>query len=229
MVVVEVGGVAETTVVDEWFEAGPTWCRLVSSSVARVARCWCGEACDPLPDRRGRRRSDDCQRPPPRSRSGRLLSMPSFALGLTLRAPAPHGTVPGRPSAGSSPRGGGTRGWQGKVGLAAHAASLAGLVAMHRARQAAAMLEEALVDGLGADYRSRISEPFTPRPEVPLTRRQLLAPDMQLRKRYLGPRRRLRRRRDAQPPRRLEAEPTCRPTPRRPCSSRSTAGPGWWA
>jgi acetyl esterase/lipase len=46
------------------------------------------------------------------------------------------------------------------------------------------VLEAALVDELGADYRSRITEAFTPRPEVPLTRQQLLRPDMRSRRRY---------------------------------------------
>ena len=82
-------------------------------------------------------------------------------------------------------RSGGTRGWRGKLGIAAHAASLAGLVALHRkARDTGAILEAALTDELGADYRSRIREPFSPQPEVALTRRQLFMPDMRTRKRY---------------------------------------------
>jgi acetyl esterase/lipase len=82
-------------------------------------------------------------------------------------------------------RNGGTRGWRGKVGLAAHAASIAGLVAMHRvASRAGDVLDAALIDELGADYRRRIREPFAPRPEVPLTRRQLILPDMRARTRY---------------------------------------------
>src|SRR5205085_4916115 len=37
-------------------------------------------------------------------------------------------------------------------------------------------------------YRSRIHESFTPRPDVPLTRRQLVVPPMRVRKRYLAAR-----------------------------------------
>ena len=81
--------------------------------------------------------------------------------------------------------GGGTGGWRGKAGLAAYAASLAGLVAIHRkALAAGCVLEAALVDGLGADYRNRIREPFNPRPETALTCQQLLVPDLRTRRRY---------------------------------------------
>jgi len=56
---------------------------------------------------------------------------------------------------------------------------------MHRqAQQAGGVLEAALVDELGADYRRRIKEPFAPRDEVPVTRQQLLRPDLRARKRY---------------------------------------------
>ena len=65
-------------------------------------------------------------------------------------------------------RSGGLRGWKGVLGVAAHAASIAGLARIHRdAGAAAGLLETALVDELGADYRSRIHEPFSPQPEVP--------------------------------------------------------------
>ncbi len=82
-------------------------------------------------------------------------------------------------------RGGATKGLRGKLGLAAYAASTAGLVAIHRkATHAGHVLEAALVDELGADYRSRIREPFSPQPESPVTRRRLLLPDFRARKRY---------------------------------------------
>ena len=82
-------------------------------------------------------------------------------------------------------RGGGTRGWQGKLGFALQAASLAGLVLVHRTdRQAGPVLEAALVDGLGANYRARMHESYVPRPELAVTRRQLLVPDMRVRKRF---------------------------------------------
>ena len=65
------------------------------------------------------------------------------------------------------------------LGIAAHAASVAGLVAVYRtARSAGDVLEAALVEALGSDYRSRVAEPFTPRPEATLTSRQQVAPEM---------------------------------------------------
>jgi len=79
----------------------------------------------------------------------------------------------------------GSGGWRGKAGLAAHAASIAGLVAVHRgARRSGDVLESALVDEFGAEYRQRIHSHFTPKPEIPLTRRRLLLPDMRTRRRY---------------------------------------------
>ena len=82
-------------------------------------------------------------------------------------------------------RSGGLRGWKGAAGLAAHAASLAGLAKLHRdAGKAADVLEAALVEELGADYRSRIEEPFGPASTSALTRRQLLRPDFRVRRRY---------------------------------------------
>jgi acetyl esterase/lipase len=82
-------------------------------------------------------------------------------------------------------RKGGLKGWRGKLGLLAHAASFAGLAYAHKLQgKAGPILEQALVDELGADYRRRMHESFTPRPEVPLTRQQLLVPDSRLAKRY---------------------------------------------
>ena len=62
---------------------------------------------------------------------------------------------------------------------------MAGLVAVYRtARRAGDVLDAALVEALGSDYRSRVGEPFTPRPEAALTSRQLVAPEMRVRRRY---------------------------------------------
>ena len=67
-------------------------------------------------------------------------------------------------------RGGGTKGLRGKLGLAAYAASGAGLVAIHRkAKEAGGVLEAALVDELG-ELPQRIREPFSPPPEEAVTR-----------------------------------------------------------
>ncbi|MGH9228835.1 MAG: alpha/beta hydrolase fold domain-containing protein [Acidimicrobiales bacterium] len=72
----------------------------------------------------------------------------------------------------ASARGGGARGLRGAVGLGLTAASFGGLVALRReAGRSDEVLEAALHEGLGVDYRKRISEPFSPRPDVPLTRR----------------------------------------------------------
>ena len=113
------------------------------------------------------------------------LSVPSFAFGLTpSELPLQTGMVQLSTGALLS-RSGGTKGWRGKLGLAAYATSFAGLVSIHHnALKAGDVLEAALVDELGADYRTRIREPFSPQPEVPLTRQQLLRPDMRPRHRY---------------------------------------------
>src|SRR5207249_2287784 len=107
------------------------------------------------------------------------LSPPAFAFGL-IPSELPLQTAIFQLASGAlSARGGGTRGLRGKLGLAAYAASAAGLVAIHRtATKAGEVLERSLIDELGADYRSRIHQPFSPLPEAPVTRRQLLLPDM---------------------------------------------------
>ena len=112
-------------------------------------------------------------------------SVPAFAFGLVpSELPLQTGLFQIATGAWLA-RCGGTKGWRGKLGLAAHAASVAGLVAIHKtARKADGVLEAALVDELGADYRSRVREPFSPPSEVPLTRRQLMRPDLRTRKRY---------------------------------------------
>jgi acetyl esterase/lipase len=120
----------------------------------------------------------------PAARSG-PASVLSFGLGVTpSELPVPTAVLQLVTGALLARRGG-ARGWRGALGVAAYAASFAGLVHMHRkAGEASRVFEDALIDELGADYRSRIHESFTPRPEVPLTRQQLLLPDMRSRKRY---------------------------------------------
>lgn len=114
-------------------------------------------------------------------------SIPAFAFGLTpSELPIPTGLVQAATAAALA-RGGGLRGWKGALGVAAHTASIAGLAKLHReAASAAEVLEAALLDELGHDYRNRIREPFTPEPEVPLTRQQLVRPSFGLRRRYLS-------------------------------------------
>ena len=113
------------------------------------------------------------------------VSVPAFALGLTpSELPLPTGLFHLGLGALLS-RAGGLRGCRGAVGAAGYAASVAGLVQMHRvASRSGDVLEAALVDALGPEYRTLVHEPFSPADEVPLTRTRLLLPDMRSRKRY---------------------------------------------
>jgi acetyl esterase/lipase len=116
---------------------------------------------------------------------GRVLAMPSFALGLGPSEFPVHTGLLQLGIGGLLGRGGGVKGWQGKLGLAAQAASAVGLaVVSRRVGTAGEVLDAALVEELGADHRARITEPFTPLPEPALTMRQRLAPDLRLRQRY---------------------------------------------
>lgn len=120
----------------------------------------------------------------PLSRTGRL-SLPSFFTGLVpSELPVQHG-VAQAVLALTSARGGGAKGWRGGLGIAVNVASAAGLVHVLRvAGRSDKVLEAALVEELGAGYRDRIVEPFSPQPDVPLTRRSILAPDFTTRRRY---------------------------------------------
>lgn len=112
-------------------------------------------------------------------------SVPAFAFGVV---PSEWPTQSGLVQLGLAAlqaRKGGLKGWKGALGLAAYGASAAGLVYMHRqAGQAARILEKALVDELGTDYRNRIHGNWAPRPEIPLTRKQLVLPDVAVRRRF---------------------------------------------
>jgi acetyl esterase/lipase len=84
-------------------------------------------------------------------------------------------------------RKGGLTGVRGAVGLGLTAASAAGLWQLHKeAERSADVLEAALQDGLGPEYRKRIVEPFSPRPDVQLTRRHIMLPQPVQRRRYLA-------------------------------------------
>src|SRR3954453_7823 len=113
------------------------------------------------------------------------ISVPAFATGIVpSELPVQEGVYQALVAALLS-RSGGTKGWQGKVGLALNAASAAGLVHLLQvARQSGTVLEAALVDELGAGYRSRITDPFSPKPDVVLTTRRVIAPDFRARRRY---------------------------------------------
>jgi acetyl esterase/lipase len=86
-------------------------------------------------------------------------------------------------------RAGGWRSPQGLAGLALTAASLRGLYRLHQeAARSDEVLEAALRHGLGDRYRERIDEPFSPLPDVPLTRRKVLLPAFGVRRRYIAER-----------------------------------------
>jgi acetyl esterase/lipase len=115
--------------------------------------------------------------PPTRGRAAPL----GFAFGMVpSELPIPTAILQAATGAFLA-RKGGARGWRGKLGLAAYGASLAGLgYAQYLQGKSASILEQALVDELGTDYRRRITEAFVPRPEVPLSRRQIVLPASRL-------------------------------------------------
>jgi acetyl esterase/lipase len=120
----------------------------------------------------------------PFDRRGRF-SLPAFMLAL------PTSELPFQALAFQSveaavlARKGGHRGMAGRLALAVTGASLAGLVELHRqAQHSAAVLETALAEQLGRDYRQRIIPDFSPAPDVPLTRKQIMLPDWTVRRRY---------------------------------------------
>ena len=80
---------------------------------------------------------------------------------------------------------GGLRTRAGRTGLLLSAASAAGLIGLDRvAGQAADLLEAALVDELGDEYRSLMAPEMAPPLSSPITRRQIVNPVPQLRRRY---------------------------------------------
>ena len=120
----------------------------------------------------------------PVKRTG-LLSVPAFFSGLptselplqSLALQVGLAVVAGRK--------GGVRGLRGAAGVALTAASAVGLNRLHQeALVADDVLEQALREELGSDYRRRIREPFDPAPDAPLTRRDILVPDFLVRRRY---------------------------------------------
>jgi acetyl esterase/lipase len=111
----------------------------------------------------------------------------AFVVGLPTSELPLHSAVAQGALALLSARGAGVRGLRGSAGVGLLAASAAGLWRLHcDGRASEHVLERALADTLGANYRDRISEPFSPAPEVPLTRRSLFLPDFFARRRYLA-------------------------------------------
>jgi acetyl esterase/lipase len=113
-------------------------------------------------------------------------TLPEFAAGVPVSELPLHTAAVGGALALLTSRGGGTRGLRGAAGLALCAASAAGLWKLHRdAGDAEGVLEGALVDGLGEDYRRRMGADHLPWPAAPLTRRSVLLPDVRSRRRYV--------------------------------------------
>jgi acetyl esterase/lipase len=110
---------------------------------------------------------------------------PGFATGVLTSEMPLHAAGAQAAVALLLARGGGRRGFRGLAGLALTAASGVGLWRLYRDAQASQqVLEDALVEGLGPDYRDRIVGPFALAPDVSLTRRSLLVPDLAARRRY---------------------------------------------
>lgn len=120
----------------------------------------------------------------PFSRTGRasVLSFPSGVIvsELPLHSLAWQAVVTaGFVSAGA------LRSRAGRAGLALTAASWAGLVGLERvAARAEEVLENALVEGLGADYRTRMAGAVAPPADRPIAHREILNPLPRHRRRY---------------------------------------------
>jgi acetyl esterase/lipase len=112
---------------------------------------------------------------------------PAFALGVPTSELPLHAGAAQAALLALLARGGGLRGGRGLVGLALGAASAAGLWRLHRDAQASRqVLEEALIEGLGPGYLAAIGADYRLAPDVELTRRSVLLPDLLTRRRYLA-------------------------------------------
>lgn len=125
-------------------------------------------------------------RPFARRGQGAMLSFSSGVV--TSELPLP--TLAGQALvAGAAVLDGAHRTPVGRAGLALTAASWAGLVGLHAdARRAGPIVERALVEALGADYRSRMAEPRIPHEEQAGGARHALFQSARARKRYIGAR-----------------------------------------
>jgi acetyl esterase/lipase len=116
------------------------------------------------------------------------LGAPEFVVGLPTSEMPLHTAALQGGMALLSARTGGWRGWRGALGAGLWAASTAGLWRLHRdAEVSAHVLEDALVDGLGASYRDEIADPRSPEPVVPLDLRSVLLPRLPRRTRHTAP------------------------------------------
>ena len=120
----------------------------------------------------------------PFNRTGRP-SVLAFPSGLTVSELPLHSIAWQAIATAGFVAAGGLRTRAGRAGLALTAASWAGLVGLDRvAAGADGVLEAALVEGLGPDYRSRMAGAFAPPEDVPITRREVVNPLPPLRRRY---------------------------------------------
>jgi acetyl esterase/lipase len=124
----------------------------------------------------------------PLSRTGRASGL-AFPSGVVVSELPLHTLAAEVAAAATLGTAGGWRPRRGRTGLALMAASAAGLVALHRvAAQSPAVLEAALVEGLGDDYRQRMAAEFAPPADVALTRSEILNAVPRLRRRYASER-----------------------------------------
>ena len=120
----------------------------------------------------------------PLSRTGRA-SVLAFPGGLTVSEMPLHSLAWQALATTGFVAAGGLRSPAGRAGLALTAASWAGLVGLDRVAVGAdGVLEAALVEGLGPDYRTRMAATFAPPEDVPITRRAVMNPLPRLRRRY---------------------------------------------
>jgi acetyl esterase/lipase len=124
----------------------------------------------------------------PVSRTGRS-SVLAFPGGLTVSEMPLHSLAWQAVATAGFVAAGSLRSRAGRTGLALTAASWAGLVGLDRvAARADHVLDAALVEGLGDDYRSRMAATFAPPEDLPITRRQVANPLPPLRRRYAATR-----------------------------------------
>lgn len=121
----------------------------------------------------------------PAGRSGRVANI-AFRNGLTVSELPMHSLAWQALATGGFVASGAHRTRAGRAGLALTAVSFCGLAGLSRAAgQAAEALEQALVEGLGADYRAEMDRAFAPREEAAIMRRQVVNPLPPLRRRYV--------------------------------------------
>jgi acetyl esterase/lipase len=120
----------------------------------------------------------------PVSRTGRT-SVLAFPGGLTVSEMPLHSIAWQAAATAGFVAAGSLRTTAGKAGLALTAASWAGLIGLdHIASRSSEVLEAALVEGLGPDYREHMAATFAPPEDVAIKRRQVANPVPQLRRRY---------------------------------------------